>query len=91
MRCPKIIVVNAVVIIIGFVDQLFAIILDEAVTYQTKSKWFSICIVSKKGTIVEHFHGMVFQTLCLKMIIDKLFSKHGLNISRISWTMLPWI
>ncbi|KAH1240684.1 Zinc finger MYM-type protein 1 [Glycine max] len=69
-------------------DELFAIIVDEARDISNKEQMaIALRYVNKKGSIVERFFGMVhvkdITALSLKMAIDELFCKHGLNISRI--------
>ena len=77
---------NAIITNLG--DELFAIIVDEARDISNKEQMtIALRYVNKKGSIVEHFIGMVHvkdtTTLLLKMTIDELFCKHGLSISRI--------
>ncbi|KAH1211146.1 Zinc finger MYM-type protein 1 [Glycine max] len=77
---------NAIITDLG--DELFAIIVDEAHDISNKEQMaIALRYVNKKGSIVEHFFGMVYvkdtTVLSLKMEIDELFCKHGLSISRI--------
>ncbi|KRG99314.1 hypothetical protein GLYMA_18G136400v4, partial [Glycine max] len=77
---------NAIITDLG--DELFVIIVDEARDISNKEQMaIALCYVNKKGSIGEHFFGMVHvkdtTTLSLKMAIDELFCKHGLSISRI--------
>ena len=69
---------NAIIIDLG--DELFAIIVDEARDISNKEQMaIALCYVNKKGSIGEHFFGMVHvkdtTTLSLKMAIDELFCR----------------
>ena len=70
-------------------DSLFSILVDESRDVSMKEQMVIVVrYVDKNGHVVERFIGIEHITsttaLSLKSTIDKFFSKHGLNISRLS-------
>ena len=69
-------------------DALFSILVDESGDILMKEQMAVILrYMNKRGQIVERFIGIEHVTntraLSLKAAIDNLFSRHGLNISRL--------
>ncbi|XP_074323473.1 uncharacterized protein LOC141660387 [Apium graveolens] len=78
--------INLIVKDIG--GSLFSVLIDESRDISMKEHMAVVlCYVDKSGCIIERFLGLehVASTtaISLKAAIDKLFSKHGLSISRL--------
>ncbi|KDO37300.1 hypothetical protein CISIN_1g041241mg [Citrus sinensis] len=69
-------------------DILFSILIDESCDIFTKEQMAVVLrYVDKNGYVVEHFIGIEHVTsttsISLKEALDKLFSRHGLSMSRL--------
>ena len=69
-------------------DVLFSIVIDESRDISTKEQMIVVLhYVDKNGYVVERFIGIehVISTtsISLKEVLDKLFSRHGLSMSRL--------
>ncbi|KAL5562178.1 hypothetical protein UlMin_031925 [Ulmus minor] len=76
------------VIIRDMGDAAFSILVDESRNVSIKEQMVVMFrYVNKKGYVIESFIGIEYvantTTVSLKTAIDKLFSKHGLSISRL--------
>ena len=69
-------------------DVLFSILIDESRDISAKDQMAVVlCYVDKNGYVVERFIGIEHVTsttsISLKEALDRLFSKHGLSMSRL--------
>ena len=69
-------------------DALFSVLIDESRDISTKEKVALVLrFVDKKGHVVEHLLGFEHVTntnaLSLKAVVEDLFARHGLNLSRL--------
>ena len=69
-------------------DALFSVLIDESCDISTKEQMAVVLrFVDKKGHVVEHLLGFEHVTntsaLSLKVVVEDLFARHGLSLSRL--------
>ena len=77
---------NAIVNCLG--NALFSVLIDESCDISTKEQMAAVLrFVDKKGHVVEHLLGFEHVTntsaLSLKAVVEDLFARHGLSLSRL--------